>query len=108
VRELNADVYGPPLFATAGIGLLLFLTGAVLLGRSITRLGPATKWIGRGFAGSLVAFVLGFLLLDILQPIAAALFALVGVLLALRLPRASASTQGRTVDALAGPSAPTA
>jgi hypothetical protein len=29
VRELNDDVYGTPLFATAGIGLLLFVAGAI-------------------------------------------------------------------------------
>jgi hypothetical protein len=87
VRDLNEDVYGPPLFATAGTGLLLFLAGAILLGVAIARLGASMRWIGIGFAASLVVFVLGFLLLDIAQPIGGAVFALVGIVLALRVPK---------------------
>jgi hypothetical protein len=83
---LNDDVYGTPLFATAGIGLLFFLAGAILLGVAIARTGLRLRWIGVGFSGTLVLFVVGFVMLDIAQPIAGALFALVGVLLALRLP----------------------
>jgi hypothetical protein len=86
VRELNEDVYSAPLFATAGIGLLLFLAGAILLGVAITRFAPPLKWIGIGFAMSVVVFVLGFLILDVAQPIGGVLLALVGVALALRLP----------------------
>jgi hypothetical protein len=86
VRELNDDVYGKPLFATAGIGFLFFLAGAILLGVAIAHTGRPLKWIGIGFAASLVLFVLGFLFLEIAQPVGGALFALVGVVLALRLP----------------------
>ena len=86
VRELNDDVYGTPLFATAGIGFVFFLAGAVLLGVAIARAGRPLKWVGIGFAASLVLFVLGFLMLDIAQPIGGALFALVGIVLARRLP----------------------
>jgi hypothetical protein len=86
VRELNDDVYGAPLFATAGLGFLFFLAGAVLLGVAIARVGRPLKWVGIGFAATLVLFVVGFLMLEIAQPIAGALFALVGVVLALRLP----------------------
>ena len=86
VRELNEDVYGPPLFATAGTGLVLFLAGASLLGVAIARLSASMKWIGIGFAASILVFVLGFLMLDVAQPIGGALFALVGIALALRLP----------------------
>jgi hypothetical protein len=57
VRELNDDVYGTPLFATAGIGFLFFLAGAILLGIAIARVGQPMKWIGIGLAGSLVLFV---------------------------------------------------
>jgi hypothetical protein len=86
VREVNDDVYGAPLFATAGIGLLFFLAGGILLGVAITRLGRPMKWVGIGFAASLVVFVLGFLFLEIAQPIGGAIFAAVGIALALRLP----------------------
>jgi hypothetical protein len=86
VRELNEDVYGPPLFATAGIGLLFFVAGAILLGVAIARVAPPMKWVGISFAASVVVFVLGFLILDVAQPIGGALLALVGVVLALRLP----------------------
>jgi hypothetical protein len=86
VRELNEDVYSAPVFATAGIGLIFFLAGAILLGVAIARFAPPLKWIGIGFAASVVLFVLGFLVLDVAQPIGGALLALVGVALALRLP----------------------
>ena len=95
IRELNDDVYGTPLFATAGIGFLFFVAGAILLGIAIARVGRPMKWIGIGFAGSLVLFVIGFLMLEIAQPIAGALFAVVGVLLALRLPNQAAPAGAR-------------
>jgi hypothetical protein len=97
VRELNDDVYGTPLFVTAAIGFLFFLAGGIFLGVSIARVAPPLRWVGIGFAASLVLFVLGFLLLDIGQPIAGALLAVVGVVLALRLPRYSPPAAGATV-----------
>jgi hypothetical protein len=89
VRDLNDDVYGTPLFATAAVGFLFFLAGAILLGLAIARVGQPLRWVGIGFGASLVLFVLGFLLLDVAQPIAGALLAVAGVVLALRLPRYS-------------------
>ena len=89
VRDLNEDVYGTPLFATAGLGLVFFLLGAILLGVAIARFGAALRWVGIGFAASLVLFVLGFMFLDVAQPIGGALLAVVGVVLAMRLPRAT-------------------
>jgi uncharacterized protein YhhL (DUF1145 family) len=62
------------------------VVGAILLGIAIARTGRPLKWIGIGFAATLVVFVLGFLFLDIAQPIGGALFAAVAVLLALPLP----------------------
>jgi uncharacterized protein YhhL (DUF1145 family) len=41
------------------------------------------KWVGVGFAATLVLFVLGFLILDVAQPFGGALFALVAVVLAI-------------------------
>jgi hypothetical protein len=89
VRELNDDVYATPLFATAAVGFLFFLAGGILLGVAIARVGRPLRWIGVGFGASLVLFVFGFLMLDIAQPIAGALLAVVGVVLAIRLPRYS-------------------
>ncbi|MEU4602644.1 hypothetical protein AB0F43_06670 [Kribbella sp. NPDC023972] len=86
VRELNENVYGTPLFATAGLGLLLFLAGGILLGVAIARLRGPLRWVGIGFAASTLLFVLGFLFLDVAQPVGGALLAVVGVVLALRLP----------------------
>jgi hypothetical protein len=97
VRELNEDVYGTPLFVTAAIGFVFFVAGGILLGIAIARVGPPLRWVGIGFAASLVLFVIGFLMLDIAQPIAGALLAGVGVLLALRLPRNSASAVRMTI-----------
>jgi hypothetical protein len=91
VRALNDDVYGTPLFATAAIGFVFFLAGAILLGVAIARVGRPLRWVGIGFAASLVLFVIGFLMLEIAQPIAGALFALVGIVLALRLPESASS-----------------
>jgi hypothetical protein len=54
--------------------------------------------------GSLVLFVLGFLMLDIAQPIAGALFAVVGVVLAPRLP--NHATPARRGDRLDGQGVP--
>jgi hypothetical protein len=96
VRELNDDVYGTPLFATAAIGFLFFLAGGILLGVAIARVARPLRWVGIGYAASLVLFVLGFLMLDIAQPIAGALLAVVGVVLALRLPRYSTAAAGTT------------
>jgi hypothetical protein len=96
VRELNEDVYGTPLFATAAIGFLFFLGGGILLGVAIARFARPLRWVGIGFAASLALFVLGFLVLDIAQPIAGALLAVVGVVLALRLPRYSSAAPRTT------------
>jgi hypothetical protein len=96
VPELNDDVYGTPLFATAAIGLVFFVAGGILLGVAIARIGRPLRWVGIGFGASLVLFVLGFLALDIAQPIGGALLALVGLVLALRLPRYTPPTEGTT------------
>jgi hypothetical protein len=46
VRELNEDVYGTPLFATAAIGFLFFLWGGILLGVAIARFARPLRWVG--------------------------------------------------------------
>ena len=69
-RAVNEDVYGPELFATIGLGLLLFIVGAALLGRAANRSGLAPVWAGRAFALAAPVFALSGLTLEIVQPLA--------------------------------------
>lgn len=74
-RAVNEDVYGPEIFATIGLGLLLFIIGAALLGRAANRSGIAPLWAGRLFAVAAVAFAVTGFSIDILQPVAGLLIA---------------------------------
>ena len=87
-RELYDDVYATPLFATAGVGLLCFVAGAILLGVAIARAAGRLRWVGIGFGASLALFPLLFFTVAAVAPVAAALFAAASVALSLRLPRA--------------------
>jgi hypothetical protein len=71
VAQLNADVYGPVLFAVAGVGLLFYLVGAVVIGWTLSH-GPARlRRPGLAFAWLTGVFVLAGFVLDVLQPLAA-------------------------------------
>ena len=83
----DEDVYGTPLFATAGIAILCFVAGAILVGVAIARSGRPLRWMGIGYAVSLALFPIFFFTFAAAAPVAAAVFAAVGVVLALRLPR---------------------
>jgi hypothetical protein len=90
VEELNADTaYGSALVATIAATLVTLLVGTVLLGTAIARTDPALRWVGIGYAVSLVIFsfsgVLGFGTGT--QPAAGLLLAASTVVLARRLPR---------------------
>jgi hypothetical protein len=87
IPDLNDDVYGTPLFATAGVAILCFVAGAILLGVAIARSGRPLRWIGIGYAVSLALFPIFFFTFAAAAPVAATVFAAVGVVLALRLPR---------------------
>ena len=87
IPDLNDDVYGTPLFATAGVAILCFIAGAILLGVAIARTGGPLRWIGIGYAVSLALFPVFFFTFAAAAPVAAAVFAAVAVVLALRLPR---------------------
>ena len=89
VPELNEDVYGTPLFATAGVGLLFFVVGGTLLAFAIARVGGAMRWAGIVYGVSIALFVIGFLTFRLAQPAGGLLLAAVGVVIALRLPDAS-------------------
>ena len=90
VEDLNADTaYGPALVATIAASLLTLLVGTILVGTAIARSAPALRWVGIGYAVSLVIFsfsgVLGFG--AGIQPAAGLLLAASTVVLARRLPR---------------------
>jgi hypothetical protein len=87
VPELNEDVYGTPLFATAGVAILCFVVGAILVGVAIARVGGPLRWPGIGYAASLALFPILFLTFAAAAPVAAAIFAAVGIVVAVRLPR---------------------
>jgi hypothetical protein len=87
VPVLNDDVYGAPLFATAGVAIPCFVAGAALLGVAIARGGGPLRWPGIAFAASLALFPILFFTFAAAAPAAAALFAAVTVIVAIRLPR---------------------
>jgi hypothetical protein len=53
---------------TAGVGLLLFVVAATLLGLAASRTRTLPRWAGRTFAASALVFVLSFLFFDLIQP----------------------------------------
>jgi hypothetical protein len=83
---LNDDVYGAPLFATAAVGLLLFIAGAVVFGRAVARSSAALRWPGYGYAAGLSLFVVAAFALPVLQPVAGVVTTAAAVLVAMRLP----------------------
>jgi hypothetical protein len=87
IPDLNDDVYGTPLFATAGVGILCFVAGAILVGVAIARTARPLRWVGVGYAASLALFPILFFSFAAAAPVAAAVFAAVAVVVAVRLPR---------------------
>ncbi len=74
-RTVNGDVYGPELFTTIGLGLLLFIVGAAVLGRAANRSGLVPVWAGRMFALAVPLFAVAGFSLEMLQPLAGVLIA---------------------------------
>ena len=71
---INNDVYGPALFATLLLGVLLFTISLVLFGVAVARSGSLPKLAGIGLAVGIVVFgPLGFFLADFVQSVGAAL-----------------------------------
>ena len=81
-RDINSDVYGPELFAMIGVGLVLFIVGAALLGHAANRSGVVPVWGGRLFALAAPAFAVAGFSIEILQPVAGLLLAAASVVLA--------------------------
>jgi hypothetical protein len=73
----DKDVYSGPLFATAGAGLLLFAVGIAAFGIAAQRSRLYPPFAGIGFTiGGLLFAIIGFLFVDLLQPVGAMLMAL--------------------------------
>ena len=76
---INEEVYGVTLFAVAGLSMLLFIAGAVLLGMAARKTPTLPSWAGITFAASAVLFVFGFLFIDVVQPVAGLGIAAAGI-----------------------------
>ena len=76
------EIYNGTLFGICSIALLLFMTGGVLLGNTITASGFFPRWTGWVIAISMVGFVLSTFLLDIGQSIFSALLFLATITIA--------------------------
>jgi hypothetical protein len=87
---LNSDVYGPELGATAALALLLWTTGAVLVGNGLRRSSSRLRGPGLAYAVTLPVFFLSGLPGGPVQPVAAAVFTACAVLVVRRLPRSEA------------------
>jgi hypothetical protein len=74
---LYRDVYGVPLFATAGAGLLLFIAGGVLAGLAIARSEVLPAWAGWVLVVAIPVFALANIFLPAFLQSVAALAALV-------------------------------
>jgi hypothetical protein len=88
--ELNADTaYGPALFATIGVSVLVYTAAAVAVGWALARTG--LRWYGVGYAVLLPLFVVTGQTVQVLQPVTGFAFAALTAALAVRLPRVTAA-----------------
>jgi hypothetical protein len=87
VVELNADIYGATLDATAGTGILLFILGGVVLGTAIARTSRGLRWVGVVYALSFGAFLVTGVVAPLGQTFSALGLAAVSAAVAWRLPR---------------------
>jgi hypothetical protein len=85
-EDLYDDVYGTPLLVVFGVGALLFVAGAVVLGRAVARTAPGLRWAGYGYAASLVLFLVSGFTVSVVQPVAGAALAVAATVIARRLP----------------------
>jgi hypothetical protein len=89
-ERLYDDVYGAPLLTAFAVGALTFIAGALLLGRALARTAPSLRWAGWTYGGSLVLFLIAGFTVSFLQPVAAAVACVASLVVARRLPAASA------------------
>lgn len=90
--NVNDDVYGPALFATVGVGLLLFVLGGILVGRAVGRAHPRLRVCGIAYAVLLPLFAVTGFLFDLAQPFMAAGLAIATTVIALRVRTLDASS----------------
>lgn len=83
---LYDDVYAAPLLTAFALGALTFVAGAVLLGRALARTSPRLRLAGWTYGVALVVFLVAGFTVSFLQPVAATVACVAGVLVALRLP----------------------
>jgi hypothetical protein len=69
-RAINSDVYGLEVVAVVGVGVLLMIIGAVLLGSAAARARVGPAWAGILFAVAVPVFAIGGQLVGILHTIA--------------------------------------
>jgi hypothetical protein len=82
-EAINADVYGVPLSATAGLSILLFVAGGILLGTASRRVPAWPRWAGSVFAASVTVFAAGvFVEVPFVQPLAGLGIAVAGAAIA--------------------------
>jgi hypothetical protein len=98
VEALHADVYGPALFATAGVAMLAWSAGALLLGSGL-RTVPQLRAPGIALVTALVVFYVAGVPVGILQPISGAVATVAGVVLARRI---AAADREQSAPALVG------
>ncbi len=81
-KELYDAIYDTPLFVTAGIGVLLYSAGGILLGLALWRLGTLPRWIGVfvGLSAPLISIV--GLSIGAAQTVGSTLLVVAGVALA--------------------------
>ena len=82
-EAINGDVYGVPLSATAGLSILLFVAGGILLGTAARRVGTWPRWAGTAFAAGVTVFAIGvFVEVPFVQPLAGLVIAVAGAAIA--------------------------
>jgi hypothetical protein len=95
IVDVNSDVYGPALFGTVIVAALFWIAGAVLIGTSVARTGSTLRIPGLVVAVALPIFYVAGPTVEILQPVAGLVFTVAAVLIAKRLPAATATAVGR-------------
>jgi hypothetical protein len=97
IVDVNSDVYGPPLFGTVIVAALFWIVGAVLIGASVARAGSGLRIPGLVVAVALPVFYLAGPTVEILQPVAGLGFTVAAVLVARRLPTATAAAREEVI-----------
>ncbi|HEX6383984.1 MAG TPA: hypothetical protein VF177_04880 [Anaerolineae bacterium] len=76
------EVYAAPLFATAILGLLLFLIGGALSGMAIAASGRFPRWLGWAYAVATAGFVVSFIVWPVGMSVFSGLFIVATAVLA--------------------------